>query len=664
MKEITLIIDGKQVKGREGDTVLDVCRANDIDVPTLCHMDGLSDVGACRLCVVDIEGERRINPSCTYPARDGLVVQTSNEKLDRYRRLMLELMFAERNHFCMYCEQSGDCELQKLAYRYQMDNVRYPYSFPSLSLDTLSEYVAIDHNRCVLCGRCVRTCREIVASRTLDFAKRGWKTMISADLDQPLGESSCIACGACVQACPTGAIFSRLGQYRGNTSECEQVSTVCPVCSAGCEINVMVKDNNVIRIESPSLVSPRGPLCEQGRFGLLLQTRGRVTSPMIRDKQGNLQECTMDEAVAAAASRLLAGSAGFAGMISTRYPDETLVQFREFVKQAMGSDELDTLDGNDYRLIAEGIRKFRNDRKGLDLECPIEEILEADCILVVGADPLATHPVVGCLVRRAVDQRKAKLITIDAVRDAFPLWSDLWLRPSLGSEGVLLYGLAKTLIDRQLVRGKEVPRQLANFLNEYDAAEVSRATGVDGRDLEAAAQFYGRAERAVIIYGAGMLERNDSNLITYLFNLADLTGNGSGDHMRVVSLKPGANSRGAWQLGVAAKDIRRNKPKMVYLLLADEPEDEELLSWLGAVDTLVVQASHESAITSMADVVLPSPTWDRREQGRYVSLDGRVSVSRPVLQAGDGLLQDRDTMIRLSRKLGRELGPGQEVDRG
>jgi formate dehydrogenase major subunit len=137
MKEISLTINGKEVKGKEGDTVLEICQANGIDVPTLCHLEGLSDVGACRMCVVEIERERRPVPSCTYPARDGLVVKTSTEQLEKYRRQILELILTERNHFCMFCERSGDCELQKLAYRYQVDNVRYPYCFPSLPVDSL-----------------------------------------------------------------------------------------------------------------------------------------------------------------------------------------------------------------------------------------------------------------------------------------------------------------------------------------------------------------------------------------------------------------------------------------------------------------------------------------------------------------------------------------------
>ncbi|MCX5998961.1 MAG: 2Fe-2S iron-sulfur cluster-binding protein, partial [Chloroflexi bacterium] len=438
MKQITLKIDGKEVKGKEGDTVLDVCRSNDIFVPTLCHLEGTSNVGACRLCVVEIDGERRVNPACTFPAREGLVVRTATESLQRYRRLILELIFTERNHFCMFCEKSGDCELQSMAYRYQMDNVRYPYTFPALALDSISDNVVIDHNRCILCGRCVRACGEVVANHTLDFGKRGWRTTVAADLDKPLGESTCIACGACVQACPTGAIFSKLSQYKGKRGECQKTATVCPVCGVGCALNVLTKDNNLVQVESQGLTDPRGPLCSKGRFGLIRDERVRVSSPMVRNAAGKLENCTMSDALEAAAAAIRGQRDGFAGMISTRYPSETLSLFGKLMREVVRSDRVDTVDGRDYRLIVEGSSQFSENGRGLQLECSAEEILEADCIIVVGADPQSTHPVIGCFIRRAIHERKAKLIVINSERDVFSFWSDLWLKPKAGSEGVLL----------------------------------------------------------------------------------------------------------------------------------------------------------------------------------------------------------------------------------
>jgi len=656
MKEITLTINDAQVRGKEGDTVLEICKANGIDVPTLCHLEGLSDVGACRMCVVEIGGERRPVPSCTYPARDGLVVKTSTEQLERYRRQILELLFTERNHFCMFCEQSGDCELQKLAYRYQMDNVRYPYTFPSLPVDPLSDYMVIDHNRCVLCGRCVRVCSEIAASHTLDFGRRGWRTLVSADLQQPLSESSCTSCGACVQACPTGAIFSKLSLYKGKTSECQRITTVCPLCSVGCQLDVLVKDNNIVRIEAPRLTELTGPLCRMGRFELLRETRPRVTSPMVRGKQGELEECSWDRALDAIVKRARRAKDGFAGIISARLPNETLSLFNKLIHEVIGSDSIDTLGGWSYRIIAEGVRQFQNGQEGSEIECPMGEILEADCILVAGADPDRTHPIIGTLVRRAVSQRKAKLIVVDPSKDVFPFWTDLWLKPVAGSEGFVLNGLAKILLDKGLVASGKAKPELTRSLSQYKPGEVNRATGIEIADLELAAEMYGRAKHGVIIYGEGLLEKNDPSLVASLLNLANLTGNGVGNRLRVISLKPSANSRGGWELGLATRDIKRDRLKGLYLLLGDEDVDGELLEWLKGIDFLVVQASYHSPATSIADVVLPSPTWAERE-GKYINMDGLLLQLKRVLQPKDGMLQDQEILIELSKKLGHELSP-------
>lgn len=665
MKEISLTIDGKKVTGHEGDTVLDVCRKNGIDVPTLCEMKGLTNVGACRMCVVDIEGERRINPSCTYPARDGLVIHTKNEKLEKYRRLILELMFTEKNHYCMYCEKSGDCELQAMAYRYQMDNVRYPYTTPATTVDPFSEYIAVDHGRCILCGRCVRICGEIEANHTLDFAKRGFKTLVSADLSRSLGGSSCTQCGACLQACPTGAIFSKLSLYKAKPKDCQQVNTVCPVCGVGCELTVLTKDNNLVMIEAPQITGEKGPLCRMGRFDLLANGHKQITSPMIRDKEGKLKECTLDEALEAAGSRMKKLGKNFTGVVSARLPTETLSLFCRFMKEAVGTTRVDTMGGEAFRVISEGTKAFGKKDNGFEIECSMDEILKTDCILLVGADPVKTHPIVASFIRRAVDRNKAQLIVIDSANDVLSIWRDVWLKPKAGSEGTLLNGLANAILTKGLARIKEPSVKLVQSLSEYDPKKVQAETAVEAADLEMAAESYAKAKHAVIVYGQGVWHAKNPALVTSLLTLADLTGNRDGDHLRVLSLKPAANSRGAWDLGAAAKDLSLNHVQGLYLLISDEQVDnDEVLGWLRTIDFLVVQASYRSAVTSMADVVLPSPVWAERDGGQYVSLDGRVAKSQRVIEAKKGLLQDREILRELSKKMGHELSSDQEVSCG
>jgi len=661
MSEITLTIDGKQVKGKEGDTVLDICEANGIYVPTLCHFKGLSDVGACRLCLVEIEKERRPVPACTYPARDGLVIQTSTEKLEKYRRLILELLFTERNHLCAYCVASGDCELQNLAYQYQMDNARYHYSWPSLSVDSVNDYLVIDHNRCILCGRCVRLCDEITGVHALDFGHRGWKALVCADLNQPLGESSCISCGACAQVCPTGAIYAKSSAYRGKPDECTRVHSVCSLCGVGCEIDALVKDNRLVRIDSPELASDRGLLCHRGRFEQLYDRHARITTPLARNGRGELETCSLDEALDKVDKKFSElktcyGSGSIAGLVSSQACNEALKAFRGFMTDTIGSQLVDTLDGDDYRVIAQGTTNFQ-EKAGLSIEVSLEEILEVDCVLLVGANPLTSHPVVGSYIGRALTKNEGNLILVDPLRNAFSFRTSIWLKPSEGKEQSTIDALTKTIIDKGFAEGSTEVNKIVSSLKDVNVTQASEEAGINTDDLYRAAEMLARSQHSVIIYGEGVLSYKNSGLITSLLNLAAIAGSQAEEKPRIISLKPKGNSRGAWDLGLAhprqsvLPSLAGNGVKAVYLLLADDYVDEpRLLNSLKGMEFVVVQASYLSPVTSIANVVLPSPTWAERE-GSCTTLDGVVKSASRLLQPPDGIKQDEEVIQEISRRL-------------
>jgi len=204
----TLSIDGKMVSAREGETLLQTAREAGVRVPTLCQLDGVSDVGACRLCLVEVEGWRRLAPACVTPAAEGMKVQTQTPRLQEYRRMIVELLFAERNHVCAVCVANHNCELQSMAVSLGIDHVRFDYLQPACEVDVSHRRFGLDHNRCILCTRCVRACDEVEGAHTWDVAGRGTNARVITDMNQPWGESkTCTSCGKCVQACPTGALF-------------------------------------------------------------------------------------------------------------------------------------------------------------------------------------------------------------------------------------------------------------------------------------------------------------------------------------------------------------------------------------------------------------------------------------------------------------------------
>lgn len=206
----TLTIDGKAVSAEETDTILQAATDAGIKIPTLCHLDGLGDIGACRLCITEVAGSNKLLPACVTKVAEGMEVKTNSERIQKYRVMILELLFAERNHVCAVCVANGHCDLQSLAAETGMMHVRFPYQYPNAAVDASHDWFVMDHNRCILCTRCVRVCDEVEGAHTKDVMGRGANSRIITDLNQPWGDSeTCTSCSKCVQVCPTGALSNK-----------------------------------------------------------------------------------------------------------------------------------------------------------------------------------------------------------------------------------------------------------------------------------------------------------------------------------------------------------------------------------------------------------------------------------------------------------------------
>lgn len=387
MSTVHLTINDQSVTAQVGQTILEAAKATGIDIPTLCHHPAVSNHGACRMCLVEVKGMRGLQTACTCPVAEGMEVQTDTDVVIEGRRFALELLFSERNHYCMYCQVSGDCELQALAYRYGLDHWRYNRTYQKMAVDASHPYIIVDPNRCVLCTRCVRACAEIAANHTLGLRERGFDSMIMADLGVPLGESSCVSCGMCLQVCPTGALIDAHSAYGGHEEDLTHTRTTCMQCSVGCALDVVTRGSRLLRVDGVWDAGPSGGLlCAAGRFEPLYEERQRITTPLIRQRNRQ-RAATWDEALGLVAEKMRGGSS--LGLAACATTNEALAAFARLFERAGG-------EAGRVEPVA----------PAFDLAEPaqIRDILASDFIVVAGADPLNDQRVVGYFVRRAVDK--------------------------------------------------------------------------------------------------------------------------------------------------------------------------------------------------------------------------------------------------------------------
>jgi formate dehydrogenase major subunit len=399
MTMVNININGQKVSAPAGSTILQAAKKAGIDIPTLCDHPALIPVGACRICVVEVKGQRTLITACTFPISEGLEIQTESPQVVKARKLVLDLLFSERNHYCPYCEMSGDCELQNLGYRYGLDHFIYPTYTKGFPVDATRKYFLMDHNRCVLCGRCERACGGLVANHTLGLRNRGANSMIHADANVPFGQSTCISCGSCLQVCPTGALCDKRSAYMGRDIQTEHIKTTCDQCSIGCGMEIVTRGGNVLKIVGDwDAAVNSGLLCKNGRFDPLYDERQRVTRPLLR-LRGKLEPVSWDEALQAVAERIGKANAKDLGVLASTFStNEALYLLAKLFRKELKTANVGLLNDVAPKL---------SDKQGL-----LADIAVSDVILVVGCDPLKDQPVSSFFVKRAVD-RGSRLIVVD-----------------------------------------------------------------------------------------------------------------------------------------------------------------------------------------------------------------------------------------------------------
>lgn len=342
---IQLTIDNKKVEVAKGTTVLEAAQQLKVDIPTLCYDSRMRPHGACRLCIVEIEGMPRPVTSCTTPAEEGMVVATKTARLERLRKSTVELLLSDHPNDCMVCIRSGDCTLQELAYKYAIRDNRYTGAERDHDRVDENPFIMREQNKCVLCGLCVRVCDEVQGVGAIGYSERGFEAKIGAPFGRDL---DCEFCGQCVSVCPTGALSAKVWAGQPRQEGVTKTESTCTYCGCGCNITIHSHSDKVTRVTSRSDNHNRGWLCVKGRFGYeFIKSGDRLTTPLIRkEKGGPLEPASWDEALDLVAKRFTeikeaSGADALGGLASARCTNEENYMFQKLFRAGIGTNNVD-----------------------------------------------------------------------------------------------------------------------------------------------------------------------------------------------------------------------------------------------------------------------------------------------------------------------------------
>ena len=666
--KVRLTIDGKEVVAAEGATILEAAQQSGITIPTLCHHPAISNWGGCRMCVVEVDGAPRLVASCVMPVRPGMDVVTSNERIIESRRTVLEFLFAERNHNCMFCPQSGDCELQKLAYEMKMDHLSVPFSFDKFPTDVTSETMVMDHNRCILCGRCVRACGELAGNYVLNFQNRGPRSLIGLDLNETREGSTCYGCGLCLQVCPTGAITTRFSTHyavKGHLKDWQEIESFCPECGLLCPTIASVKNNRALRIagklSSRNGRPDRGQLCYRGRFDVLRSTGKRLLRPMVKEGDGRWREETWEKALDLVATGLKKakgkkGGKNVFGLASSSASNEELLFFRDLVSKGFEAGYMDAFDGVHFRNV---LRASQDLGKGLK-EVSWKQIPDADFVMLLGGDPHQTQPLISSLVRRSVMEKGIKVALVGEV-GCLPTLAAYHLSAGHGSESPLIKALLAEVLHSGKGLAKASRDRIRRQLGDVNVQGILETAGLDENGKR---NFYGMVEafldskNPLLMVGETLTGAEDASGLHHAMELALLKGALPKGTLRLIILKPHGNSAGAWKLGLCSGEDKPDRAlsKRGLVLLGEEKDaPASILDGLGELDFLAVLTPFfPDAIAEKAHVLIPKPFW-MEEDGTCTSLDGReIAYKQRILEPPEGVQRSWRTLLTLANLSGVE----------
>jgi formate dehydrogenase major subunit len=703
MPENKITIDGRNLEFTPNETILEVSRRNGIFIPTLCYLKGANPSGACRVCVVEIEGSRTLAPACAMPAAKGMVIHTISPSVLEARRTILALLLQHGNHNCAIATESSSawtefqeraasydrsselcpshsaCKLQTYAYRYQVDPSDFVRLGTEYTMEMASPLIVRDFSRCILCGRCVDACNVIQVNEAITHGYRGTRAKIVTKGDQPMERSDCVFCGHCIQACPVAALVEKKSLYKIRPWEARHVRTTCYYCGVGCQLDLHIKDNQIMKVTGVEDVLPNlGRLCVRGRFGYdFVHSPERLTHPMIKEN-GELRKASWDEALDLITSKIIEirkkeGPEAIAGICSGKSTNEALFLMQKLFRAAIGSNHLAS---------PHAFRGFNHS---------IGELENAQRMILIGCDVTEENPVAGTFIKRAVNNG-CRLIVVNTRPTKIDSFAKVHLLAKEGTELVLMFGIIQQLLER----GRQGSEEIKQIAESYPIGIVSRITRLSAQDIKVAIDILDSDDPVMLIYGTKV-----ASFVQTFVRLQEMLGNLGRDYGGVNYLGDLNNSQGvcdmglmpdhlpgyvridddearkpfedAWGIalnktaGLGLADMVRNmsgntadqekRIRFLYLVGEDivlrEPVIPGIKFALESVDFLVVQDILCSETINYADVVLPVATWSE-DEGTYTNSERRVSRMRFAVPGPEQTKPEIWIFTQLARRLGHD----------
>ncbi len=547
--EIRLMIDGKAVLAKPGETVLQAARRAGIAIPVLCEHPALPPSGACRICLVEIENLRALQPACTFLVSEGLVIQTQSPRVRSARKFTLEMLLSDHPLECMTCEAAGECSLQDLAYEYGVTGNRFRGKQHHYPIDTSNPFIIVDRNKCILCGLCVRACQHINGVEAISVFHRGFNAYIGFGADGGMQDSLCEFCGSCVAVCPTAALWPKMSIGQGRPWQVKKVDTICSYCGVGCKITLHVKDNRIIRVEGAwDGPANHGWTCVKGHFGYdYVHHPDRLTKPRVRryllegqakTRQGSAWEWVetdWETALNIVARRLAevwsqSGPDSIGILASAKCLNEENYLMNKLARQVIGTNNIDHCARLCHSSTVAGLAiSFGSGAMSNSIDDVTEQ---AQAFFVIGSNTTEQHPVIGMRLRQAVRQRGARLIVADPRRIDLCDFAEIHLQHKAGTDIALLNGLMYIILEKGWEDKEFIATRTEGFedfkaaVMHYSPEKVSAITGVPMEQLYQAAEIMAASKPMAALWAMGITQHvTGVQNVMALANLQMLLGN-------------------------------------------------------------------------------------------------------------------------------------------